>query len=597
VAWEGWDPDTSSYEIFVRRFDSSGVPLDPDDVQVNTSTLGDQQQPAVAREPVGVSGRFVVAWLDGGSSIVAQRFSGSGAPVGGEITVSSAASVRAPAVAMDSEANFVVVWGRDAQDGDGYEIRGQRFNASGESLGGEIPVNTETMGDQRNPDVAMDLEGLFVVVWESASQDGSGWGVFGQPFFASGAPAGVEFPVNTETIGHQKDPAVAWGAGESFVVVWQGPLSGARRGIFGQQFGFNGSPIGIEFPVTSSLQSAGEPDVSMAADGPFWVTWSRWDGEGGVVVRRFESDGSPGNELEVNAFDCGSQWSPTVAVNLQDTAFAVAWESYPQDRSGSGVFAQVFPSAATASAAASGASPVLTLAEATSIPSRPAATAPSGGGSLPYAEWPDPTATLTPAAAGGSSVHELAISIYAGGLETYTAAWGYPAEFGFAGFTAIGPVGSTVGWYRLDTDFDGEPEFERPLLSLGDDSAYVDLDDDGDAIGNPMLVRIAGPGPQFSLVAPYGGDGDPGTLTVPVDARITIELMSGILVNPGSPGTYTVQIRLTSVDPDTDDMDDGAGASPLTLDGQLDVFLAGGSIIFADGFESGTTSAWTLTVP
>jgi hypothetical protein len=249
------------------------------------------------------------------------------------------------------------------------------------------------------------------------------------------------------------------------------------------------------------------------------------------------------------------------------------------------------------SSAVSGASPVLTVAEATSIPSRPAATAPSGGGSLPYAEWPDPTATLTPAAAGGSSVHELAVSIYAGGLETYTAAWGYPAEFGFAGFTAIGPVGSTVGWYRLDTDFDGEPEFERPLLSLGDDSAYVDLDDDGDAIGNPMLVRIAGPGPQFSLVAPYGGDGDPGTLTVPVDARITIELMSGILVNPGSPGTYTVQIRLTSVDPDTDDMDDGAGASPLTLDGQLDVFLAGGSIIFADGFESGTTSAWTLTVP
>jgi hypothetical protein len=548
---------------------------------------------------VGVSGRFVVAWLDGGSSIVAQRFSGSGAPVGGEITVSSAASVRAPAVAMDSEANFVVVWQRDAQDGDGWEIRGQLFNASGESVGGEIPVNTTHAGWQTGPDVAMDLEGNFVVVWESWDQDGDGSGVFGQRFFASGAPVGVEFPVNTETMGHQKEPAVAWGAGESFVVVWQGPLSGARRGIFGQQFGFNGSPIGIEFPVTTNPQSADYPDVSMAADGPFFVTWSRWEEElGDVVAQRFESNGDrTGDELVLNAFHCGFQWQPRVALNLQDTAFAVAWLSEPQDGSGSGVFAQVFPSAAPVSSAVSGASPVLTVAEATSIPSRPAATAPSGGGSLPYAEWPDPTATLTPAAAGGSSVHELAISIYAGGLETYTAAWGYPAEFGFAGFTAIGPVGSTVGWYRLDTDFDGEPEFERPLLSLGDDSAYVDLDDDGDAIGNPMLVRIAGPGPQFSLVAPYGGDGDPGTLTVPVDARITIELMSGILVNPGSPGTYTVQIRLTSVDPDTDDMDDGAGASPLTLDGQLDVFLAGGSIIFADGFESGTTSAWTLTVP
>jgi hypothetical protein len=51
---------------------------------------------------------------------------------------------------------------------------------------------------------------ITVVVRESVEQDGSGWGVFGQRFAASGAKDGPGFPVNTgNTVGTQTNPSVA----------------------------------------------------------------------------------------------------------------------------------------------------------------------------------------------------------------------------------------------------------------------------------------------------------------------------------------------------------------------------------------------------
>ena len=51
-------------------------------------------------------------------------------------------------------------------------IVGRRFTSDGAPNGGEFPVNTNVSNDQRNPDLDMDQEGNFVVVWESF-QNGS----------------------------------------------------------------------------------------------------------------------------------------------------------------------------------------------------------------------------------------------------------------------------------------------------------------------------------------------------------------------------------------------------------------------------------------
>ncbi len=123
-------------------------------------------------------------------------------PLGEEFQVNTytTGSQSQPAVAMDSESGFVVVFG-SPQDGSGRGIFGRLFDSSGKPTSGEFPVNTHTPGAQERPAVARDAAGNFVVVWESDSQDGSSHGVLGRRFDADGDPLGGEFQVNTYTTG------------------------------------------------------------------------------------------------------------------------------------------------------------------------------------------------------------------------------------------------------------------------------------------------------------------------------------------------------------------------------------------------------------
>jgi hypothetical protein len=57
--------------------------------------------------------------------------------------------------------------------------------------------------------VATEARGGFVVVWQSFSQDGSYFGVFGQRYDSNGAASGSEFQVNTYTARDQSAAAVA----------------------------------------------------------------------------------------------------------------------------------------------------------------------------------------------------------------------------------------------------------------------------------------------------------------------------------------------------------------------------------------------------
>jgi hypothetical protein len=143
-------------------------------------------------------------------------------------------------VDADGAGNFVVVWQSAAQDGSGYGIFGQRFAASGAPAGAEFRVNTFTTLDQSRPSVALDSSGNFVVAWQGAGQDGSGTGVFGQRYVAMGTPLGAEFRVNTYVTSDQMGPALAADDAGDFVVVWwSSGQDGSNYGVFGQRY----SPI------------------------------------------------------------------------------------------------------------------------------------------------------------------------------------------------------------------------------------------------------------------------------------------------------------------------------------------------------------------
>lgn len=224
--------DTSSYSAQARRFDSARLPIGAQ-FQVNTYTTGFQGAVDVA---VNTSGDFIIAMENedssgsdtSGDSVQVRRYDASGLPVGTEFQVNSytTGDQEFAAVATDGTGNFIVAWVSDGSaetDSSQTSILARRYDNNGLPLSGEFQVNTYTTYNQRDPDVAVDSAGNFVVVWTSyggAGSDTSSASVQAQAYDAMGLPNGGEFQVNSYTSGFQGRPTVAVQAVGAFVVTW-----------------------------------------------------------------------------------------------------------------------------------------------------------------------------------------------------------------------------------------------------------------------------------------------------------------------------------------------------------------------------------------
>jgi hypothetical protein len=211
--------------------------------------------------------------------------------------------------------------------------------------GPEFRVNTFTTGFQGGPSAASDPNGNFVVTW-AGDTDGYGAGVFGQRFSASGAPLGIEFRVNTFTTNLQGSPTVAAHANGDFVVAWtSGVQDGSDFGIFGQRFNAAGAPVGAEFPVnTFTLSAQTNQSIAAGTGGDFVVVWQSYGQDGssyGVFAQRFSPSGPVGGEFRVNTTTASNQRFPSIASDASGN-FVVVWQSLNQDGSSDGIFGQRF---------------------------------------------------------------------------------------------------------------------------------------------------------------------------------------------------------------------------------------------------------------
>jgi len=348
VVWESDGQDGDQSGIFAQRYDGfvANMPLGTE-FRVNSYTTG-AQRAASAGSKWGES--FVIAWQSDGQdgdlgSIYAQRLSAGGMPLGGEFRVNSytTSSQVAPAVGAASVGSFVVVWASLGQDGSGYGIFGQRYSSSGAPLGGEFQVNTYTTGFQGNPVVGMTSEGYFVVAWEGESAGEDGFGIFAQRYLNEGTPLGGEFRVNDFNTGNQRYPSVASDAGK-FVVTWQSEgQDQSGYGIYARRFDLgSGVPIGPEFKV-NNFTTGSQTHPSVASN--LWfncgITWSDevQDPQGGIfAISPYGCVG--GANGHVNTYTTGAQSDPAIAAGGFDYLF-VTWTS-EQDSDGSvGVYAQL----------------------------------------------------------------------------------------------------------------------------------------------------------------------------------------------------------------------------------------------------------------
>ncbi|MEM6697702.1 MAG: T9SS type A sorting domain-containing protein [Bacteroidota bacterium] len=254
---------------------------------------------------------------------------------GGEFMVNTETSdsQARPDVAMDADGDFVVVWLSNDQDGDNSGVFGQIYQSNGTPVGNEFQINTETSSAQSSASVAMDANGNFVVVWESFDQDGDQDGIYGQLYQSDGTSVGSEFLVNSETENGQERPSVAMDTDGDFVVVWESSRQdGFNDGVYGQRYNSDGTVNGGEFQVnTYTTGSQEDASVAMDADGNFVVVWESYQQDGssrGIYGQRYNSDGTEnGGEFRVNTFTFSVQDNPSVAMDA-DGDFVVVWESF-----------------------------------------------------------------------------------------------------------------------------------------------------------------------------------------------------------------------------------------------------------------------------
>lgn len=363
VVWESAVQAPGDFSgIYAQRYDAAGA-AQGGEFQVNTTADADEQLPRVA---MNATGAFVVVWedtdQDGNLHVYSRRFDAAGAALGNdeEVTsglISTSTISTNPAVAMDASGNYVVAWENfDDVNGDG-DIYARRFAANGIADGTDFMVNTTTINDQAAVALAMNAAGDFVVSWQSAAQDGDGNGIYAQLYDAAGTVLKSEFPVNTTTLNEQTAPAVAMSA-NGFVVAWQSlTQDGDGYGIYAQRYDATGTALGGEFPVnttTASEQTA--PAVAMNT-GSFTIAWESLGQDGnlkGIFAQRYDANGATlGGEFQVNTTTAKDQALPAVAMN-SDGASVVAWQSYAQDKSWNGVYAQRYLGNSAVSANAGG---------------------------------------------------------------------------------------------------------------------------------------------------------------------------------------------------------------------------------------------------
>jgi subtilisin family serine protease len=355
VVWTSAGQDGDLEGVYYQRFDANGNPIGGE-IQVNTYTAEEQEYAAIAMDPAGNS---VVVWQSKSQDrnrtygVYLQRFDASGNKVGPESRVNTpvAGYQEYPDVAMDANGNFVVVWDHDAGVVETYGVHMRHYDATGTPLTGDIIVNSTIDGIQQRPSIAMAPTGEYVIVWTSNHPDlielgdTQNFEIFGQRFDASGNPVGGEFQINTTTADYQVDPSVAMDDAGDFVVAWRHgtPYVPSFYTVYARRYDSEGVPLSGEFQVPTTLTGFQYgPSAVMQADGGFTIAWygdGVGDGPYGVFARKYNSAGiALGDEFLVNSTVAGDQAHPSMAIQ-SDGSFAVVWNGYgPGDDSG--VFVQ-----------------------------------------------------------------------------------------------------------------------------------------------------------------------------------------------------------------------------------------------------------------
>jgi len=399
TAWIG--PDRLS--VRVRRFYSTGTPASAqwEAVEVSgTETITDVRILTLADG--GAMVLYEVEDSSMGLTHVAGRlFDSVGTPKAGEFVLDPSvdSSRRLGGVGEFSDGGFVVVYGAENGDLDGWAVRALFVDPTGVPQDDVMTVNTDYIGDQHLAEVAVltdddwlvafvdsdssvwtrrmtrdgkssvgrpeyqvnttiagpqtGLEiarsdmGRIMAVYESPQFGAEGTEILARVFDIQGDELLSEFTVNQVHGDDQRNPKVV-GDG-AFVVAWESVgQDGSGNGVFARRYDQLGHAIGDEFQVNETFnQDQTEPALDVDPNGSVLFTWScDMDGSGNdtdvMAVILGENGSVVKGEFTVNTTLELRQTASAVGASPAGGGFAVVWESENQDGYSYGVYARRF---------------------------------------------------------------------------------------------------------------------------------------------------------------------------------------------------------------------------------------------------------------
>jgi hypothetical protein len=192
------------------------------------------------------------------------------------------------------------------------------FNADGTELTTALPLHDSIAGQVISASIAGLDDGHFVAAWQTQLDDGNGWGIYSQLFNADGSRNGDVVLVNTTTSGDEVSPSITVLKDDRWVVSWTEVKSGAdvvNQKVFHYA---HGAPEGADKAISvfedgSHTFTAG--DFGFSDDDPDTFT--------GVVITTLPGQGSltlNGAAVAAGAFVAAADisklvWTPPLHVD------------------------------------------------------------------------------------------------------------------------------------------------------------------------------------------------------------------------------------------------------------------------------------------
>jgi Ca2+-binding RTX toxin-like protein len=282
VAWEGTSA-TDGGNVFFRRFDTNGTPLDAADVSATTDSTNLQRAPTITALE---DGSFVMGWWDRNTSVnglsngdaaMIRYFGSNGAALTDPVRVSGNFGGDFAPQILGVGNTLYAVWDDDGgpttddlnEDGIYYRVLTGPPVTSDFTDGG-TRLDTGTFREaSRNPDLAFGDQGLLVV-WDDVVTGSDGRDIYLS--INGGAPVRV----NTTSAGEQSEAKVVALPYGGFAVVWHD--QSVDGDIRARLYDSAGVAYGDDFLVTGpgapTVGAEFDPDVVALLDGRIMVTWT-----------------------------------------------------------------------------------------------------------------------------------------------------------------------------------------------------------------------------------------------------------------------------------------------------------------------------------